>query len=88
MKKWEPPADTSDSLNHLRDMLLFHANGKADMMKHLKEAILICKEFKFDKDIYGHGGSSATFDALEVIKKIENICTKAYKIGAHLPIKQ
>ena len=84
MKEHEPPTkhiNEGDSLSHLRDMLLFHANARADIMKDLKVIIMSCESYEFDNKILGHGGSSSTSQALLVIKEIKSLATNAYKKG-------
>ena len=36
-----------DSFSHLRDMYLFHANARVDMMKDLKKIIMTCESYEF-----------------------------------------
>ena len=84
MKEYQPPTKhltEGDSLSSLRDMLLFHANARADIMKDLKVIIMSCESYEFDKKIHGHGGSSSTGHALSVIKEIKSLATNAYKKG-------
>ena len=84
MKEWEPPTkfiNEGDSFSHLRDMLLFHANARVNMMKDLKKIIMTCESYEFDNKIHGHGGSSSTSLALSIIKEIKSLATTAYKKG-------
>jgi len=83
---WEPPIkakNETDSLERLREMLLFHGNARANLMEDLKKIIMICKEYEFDLKIHGHGGSSSSGRAYSLLKRIEEIATNAYKEGAY-----
>jgi hypothetical protein len=73
----------TDSLDRLREMLCFHGNARVNLMEDLKKIIMICKEYEFDLKIHGHGGSSSSGHAYSLLKRIEEIATKAYKEGAY-----
>jgi len=84
MEEREPPTkfiNEGDSFSHLRNMLVFHANARVNMMEDLKKIIMICESYEFNNEMHGHGGSSSTSHAISIVKEIKTLATRAYKKG-------
>ena len=73
MDNWEPPIEFKDekpTLEKVAELIRYHSNKRSSAVTCLRQIIMICKEYEFDVDMHGHGGSSSTGNSLSIIRNI------------------